>query len=132
MDIVIKKLSLYQNLFPTFEGEKFFDCSIKFLNPQNCQDETLKIESVNFLKKKKALIPEGLYLFLQINVKEEAENKSDLLKEKTIEEIKKAAEEIYLESLWQQLNLYSNQIYVRKLEEHSSPVIQLFWKLKSE
>jgi uncharacterized protein YrzB (UPF0473 family) len=129
MDIVIKKLTLYKNIVPSFDGEKFFKCDVIVLNPQKIEDETLLLENIIFLQDGNAVIEEGKYLFTQMSVKEEFQNKTNTLKIETIDIIKKAAAEIYLESLWQQLSLTSNQIYIRKLEEHSSPVIQLFWKI---
>ncbi len=132
MNIDIKTLTLYKNLVPTFAGEKFFSSNINLLNPQKPEDESIKLNELILLQKEYAEIIEGKYLFCQVPVQSEADNKTNELNEKTLQQIKKAAGEVYLESLWQQLNFEENKIYIRKLEEHSCPVIQIFWKLKTE
>lgn len=60
----------------------------------------------------------GRYLFLQGLIPENKENIYAFFAQ--------AAEELYLESLWQELQLDAERVYIRKLEEDGRHVFQFF------
>lgn len=46
------------------------------------------------------------------------------------ETVKDAAQELYLESLWQELTFTDDKVYMRKLDEDGKTVFQLFRKIQ--
>lgn len=128
MENTIKILTLYKDL--TFSAqnnfEQLFCANIKINQVSSNTECAVCLNNKRFLSgTTEGIIKSGKYFFLQFYINEESKNFSGLLTENSWDKIRQQTEELYLESLWQNIPFNSDLLYVRKLEEGSKPVFQL-------
>lgn len=130
----IKILTLYKDLLFSLNEEEItskeeclftFDDTFK-KGAELQQGEYLKNKQfLGFSSKEKtensAIIPQGKYMFLQ------QESATDFSQE----DLEKAAEELFLETLWEEREFSPSPVYLRVLEEEGKKVFQLFKAIKA-
>lgn len=127
MEYEIKKLVLFQPLFfsvqSTNSQEKMTiytsKATKKNIAPQLEEYLTNPIFCGGASDKKDKEIPKGIYLFLQGNFS-------------TTQQLNNAAEALWLEMLWQELDPLDDKIYIRELVHGNEKLIQLFRAIKCE
>lgn len=126
MASTIKILHLYKDFYYSIESENKEESLTSYTN--GVQEKNLEPNLDDFLKnevfygylsceKTTTCIGKGKYLFIQ-----------DVFSD--FEKIKEAAQELYLEALWQELSFLDDIVYMRKLDENNITVFQLFRKIK--
>lgn len=125
MAFTIKILTLYKDFFYSKESEHTEESLTLFKNAVKQGDlepsremflteefycGTICDEHTNYA------ILKGRYLFIQGNFN-------------SFNTVKEAAQELYLEALWQELSFSDDIVYMRKLVEEGETVFQLFRKI---
>lgn len=125
MNFIVKKLTLFNSVQENIG--RIFKCKCQSCNPESAEENAIKL--IDFKQGEtleESNIPSGLYFFVQFFLD------SEELTEETKETLASAAQEIYLESLWQEIDFVSDTIYIRKLEEQNKFVFQLFREIKQD
>lgn len=126
MEFTIKILTLYRDFYYAKESSNTEESLCLYKNSVKKGETDPAVE--DFLTeecfcgyicsgKTEYAIAKGRYLFLQGNYS-------------SFETVLKAAEELYLESLWQELTFTDDIVYLRKLSEDGKTVFQLFRRIQ--
>lgn len=126
MAYAIKILTLYKDLFYSLDSTNTNESLTIYTNTVTKSDTNPSLD--DYLKddffcgyvctdQTNTVLKKGKYLFIQEIFTSD-------------ETVKKAAEELYLESLWQELSFVDNKVYMRKLEEDGKTVFQLFREIQ--
>lgn len=131
MKFDIKKLTLYKNLRYSLTAEnsdkneslEIYTNSVMKNNMNPCKDDYLKeprdcgfaVPHDSAKCDDETVLPAGKYLFVQGNA--------------ATDDIKTAAEELWLESLWLETELEPKEVFVRNVTEDGRTVFQIFRKI---
>ena len=131
MKFDIKKLTLYKNLRYSLTAEnsdkneslKIYTNAVMKNNMNPCKDDYLKeprncgfaVPLDSGEQSDETVLPAGQYLFVQGNT--------------ATDDIKTAAEELWLESLWLETELEPEEVFVRNVTEDGRTVFQIFRRI---